>query len=160
MDPLTLVLIGIGIWIFVDAMQSGSGAQQPGGPPTDSGVPMSPIMPPTGKLSIGEIAQLAANAGFEGNDIVTATAIALAESGGDPGITGDQAITPGGSVGLWQINLYHHPEYNATELLDPQTNANAAYAIYRAAGSFMPWTTFKHGQYMGFLNQVTTYLNA
>lgn len=100
----------------------------------------------SGKLSAEEIAQYAANAGFTGTDLQTAVAIALAESSGNAASVGD--LTLGTSVGLWQINLRAHPEYNADELKDPQANANAAYAIYVAAGySFRPWSTYKNGAF-------------
>jgi hypothetical protein len=59
---------------------------------------------------------------------------------------------------LWQINLKAHPDLAGENLLDPQTNANAAYMVYSAAGStFQPWTTFKTGKYLaslGVVNQV------
>ena len=94
------------------------------------------------QLSASEIAQLARTAGFAGSDLVTAVAIALAESSGDPAIVGDLEITRGGSIGLWQINLYWHPEYSKELLLNPEANAAAAYAIYANADhSFSPWST-------------------
>lgn len=105
-----------------------------------------------GKLSASQIAQYAANAGFTGNDLATAVSIALAESGGNPKAVGDLGITPGGSVGLWQINLKYHPEFAGEDLTDPQTNANAAYSVYAAAGfSFHPWSTFKSGANVAYL---------
>jgi hypothetical protein len=101
-------------------------------------------------LSYAALRQLAVNAGFSDPD--TAAAIAMAESSGNPSAVGDISITPGGSIGLWQINLAAHPEYTADQLKDPQTNANAAYAIYAAAGnSFTPWTTYNTGAYQAYL---------
>jgi hypothetical protein len=104
-----------------------------------------------GKLNFAQIQGYASNAGFSGDDLNTACAIALAESSGNPNVTGDLTVTPGGSIGLWQINLKAHPEYTAAQLVDPQTNANAAYAIYSAAGGFTPWTTFNTGAYEAYL---------
>lgn len=99
-------------------------------------------------LTPAQIAAYASAAGFTGSALDTATAIALAESSGNPYVVGDTSITPGGSVGLWQINLAAHPEYSAADLLDPQANANAAYAVYQqAGGTFSPWTTFNTGAY-------------
>lgn len=109
-------------------------------------------------MTIEEIGTVAQNAGFAGNDLVTAVAVALAESGGNPNALGDTNIGSGtGSFGLWQINADAHPEYGPdfTQLYDPQTNANAAYAVYSAAGdSFTPWTTFKTGSYSGYVASV------
>ena len=101
-----------------------------------------------GKLNFAELQALASNAGF--SDPSTAAAIALAESSGNPNAVGDLNIT-GGSVGLWQINLKAHPEYTAAQLTDPQTNANAAFAVFQAAGGFSPWTTYNTGAYQAYL---------
>jgi hypothetical protein len=111
-------------------------------------------------LSAGQIAQYAAAAGFSGADLVTAVAIALAESGGGnpnaynkepqdvPGYFDRASAEDGlGSYGLWQIYLAAHPEFAGENLLDPQTNANAAYAIYAVAGGFHPWSTYTSGEY-------------
>jgi hypothetical protein len=101
-------------------------------------------------LTKTQILVLAATAGFTGPDQNTAAAIALAESSGNPAVIGD--ITLGDSIGLWQINLRWHPEYTEAMLLDPQTNANAAYLIYKEADhSFTPWSTFKSGAYKAYL---------
>src|SRR6266852_1569902 len=80
---------------------------------------------------VSNIAQYARNAGFSGPDLVTAVAIALAESGGDPEAFGDRELAPdkGPSVGLWQIDVDTHPEYENVNLTDPQVNANAAFAV-------------------------------
>jgi len=110
-------------------------------------------------LTAGQIAQYAAAAGFSGADLVTAVAIALAESGGNPNdYNSEPQDVPGkydrdsagdglGSVGLWQIYLAAHPEFAGENLQDPQTNANAAYAIYAVAGGFHPWSTYTSGEY-------------
>lgn len=159
MDPLTIGLALFGVYLIWKAQSSTIDPAT--GLPADQGsdlnfgvnVVMDTKAPTPGRLSPIAIAQLAANAGFTGNDLVTAVAIALAESGGNPGVVGDLNITPGGSVGLWQINLRWHPEYTAAMLTDPQTNANAAFAVYRAAGnSFQPWSTFKNGAFTAHMD--------
>jgi hypothetical protein len=105
-----------------------------------------------GNLSADQIAGYAANAGFQGEDLTTAVAVALAESSGNPAAVGDLNLTPGGSVGLWQINLKAHPQYANVDLTDPQTNANAAYSIYAAAGqSFSPWSAYSSGAYEAYI---------
>lgn len=104
------------------------------------------------------ISEYAANAGFEGFALVEAVAIAYAESSGDPDAVGD--VNRGRSIGLWQINLRAHPEYTEEELHDPQTNANAAFAVYQQAGnSFTPWTTFNTGAYSKNLELATNESN-
>jgi hypothetical protein len=108
-------------------------------------------------VDIGSILALAANAGFQGNDLATAVAIALAESGGNPSIIGDQTLAPtrGPSIGLWQINIgvAANPQYANVNLQDPETNANAAFDIYSRRG-FRDWTTYGNGRYQAFLPQV------
>lgn len=102
------------------------------------------------KLTRSEIAGFAAQAGFSGEALDIAVAIALAESGGDPDVLGDLSL--GISVGLWQINLHWHPEYTQAMLLNPQTNANAAFKIYiDAHRRFTPWSTFKTFAYRSHL---------
>lgn len=103
------------------------------------------------------IAGVASTAGFTGGDLVIAVAVAYAESSGNPNSVGDN----GDSIGLWQINLPNHPEYQGVNLTDPQTNANAAFAIYSAAGnSFSPWTTFRNGAYQQNIDQANSDVSA
>jgi hypothetical protein len=111
-------------------------------------------------LSPAQIAQYAAAAGFTGNDLATAVAIALAESN-PPGNTqsyNPETAAPGGtptgqgSYGLWQIYLKMHPEFAGEDLYDPQVNANAAFSIYAIAGNnFHPWSTYTNGTYGMYL---------
>lgn len=96
------------------------------------------------KLTLAQLKSLAASAGFQGDDVNVAAAIAMAESTGDPNAYGDAA--EGGSLGLWQINLHYHPEYQGdpNQLYTPATNAAAAYKVWLQAGrSFNPWTTYR-----------------
>jgi hypothetical protein len=108
-------------------------------------------------LAPADIASLAAAAGFQGNDLTTAIAVALAESGGNTGPPdGDQGLAPGNgpSKGLWQINVgqHAHPEMGSWNLYDPPTNAAAAFQIYTAGGgSFRAWTQFLNGKYVSYL---------
>lgn len=114
-----------------------------------------------GNLTADQIAGYAQNAGFSGSDLTMAVAVALAESSGNPGARGDLSITAGGSVGLWQINLRWHPEFTGQDLTDPQTNANAAYSIYRAAGnSFSPWSTYGNGMASNHLSEASAGVTA
>jgi hypothetical protein len=92
-----------------------------------------------------QLTQLAYDAGFHAsrNELITAVAAAIGESGGNERARGDG----GDSWGLWQINLPSHPEYRANpeQLYDPRTNANAAYKIYVAAGrDFEPFHAWSH----------------
>jgi len=104
------------------------------------------------KLTQDEISKYAQAAGFEGNNLRIAAAIAMAESGGDTEAIGDEDITVGGSWGLWQVNLRWHPEYyrDPNSLHDPQKNADAAFKIFQEQG-FNAWSTYKNGAYAHYL---------
>lgn len=128
------------------------------------------------QLAVEQIAQLASNAGWTGPDLDTAVAVAMAESGGDPGSIGDttlQNATWGPSVGLWQIrsinpgqgNAFEEATRNQQANLDPQTNANNAYAIQQHAGGhgWNEWSTYTNGAYKQYLpaaHQATQALQA
>lgn len=84
----------------------------------------------------------ARQAGFSPDQAVTMTAIALAESGGNPG-----AHNPNGedSRGLWQINMSPQANGNAPwaqqlDLYDPVDNAKAAWEVSRHGADIGPWT--------------------
>lgn len=91
------------------------------------------------------------SAGFTGNDLTIAAAVAKAESGWD---TDSRYVTSQeDSRGLWQINTYAHPQYDKQRLYDPTYNAWAARQVWRNAGSrWTPWTTFTRGTYLQFWN--------
>jgi hypothetical protein len=114
------------------------------------------------QLSPLEILKLALQAGFspDGEEAVTATAIALAESSGNP--NAHNAVPPDDSFGLWQINMLGAlgPDRREKlglsrneELFDPRTNARAARLVYTEADhDFKPWTTFTHGAFRDHLS--------
>jgi len=103
------------------------------------------------KLDIAQLQALALSVGFPAASVPTAAAVAMAESGGNPQAVGDLNITPGGSEGLWQINLKAHPSYDAARLFDPAYNAQAALAISSGGTNWNPWSTFKSGAYQKYL---------
>jgi cell wall-associated NlpC family hydrolase len=99
-------------------------------------------------LSAAEIYHFARLAGFSPDQAVTMTAVALAESGGNPG-----AHNPNGenSQGLWQINVAAHTDLAGTNLYDPLTNARAAYRVSHQGQDVSPWTT-THGGDASYLS--------
>jgi hypothetical protein len=117
----------------------------------------------TGKTyTYAELQTLAKNAGFSGNDVNIAAAVALAESGGN-----SRSYNPVGlddSYGLWQINMKGSmgPERRKKfgissndELFQPNVNARAAKIIHDESG-WKAWTTYTKGKYKKFLNGSTT----
>lgn len=94
--------------------------------------------PSAGRLSLAQLRQLAAQAGFP--DPVTAAAVAMAESGGDPSA---QNLSPRErSYGLWQVNVLAHSQYDPTSLRDPMYNARAAFAISSGGTDWSHWTAY------------------
>ncbi len=109
-------------------------------------------------LTPKQIAQYAYDAGFRGQALTTAVAVALAESSGNP--HSHNAVPPDDSYGLWQINMLGAlgPDRRAdfhlksdAELFDPAVNARAAYSISSHGTSFGPWTTYTSGAYRDHL---------
>ena len=140
-------------------------------PPSDIGECLGADPPPLsldGFSGAALAARAAYNAGFRGDALLTATAIAGAESSYNPGAVGDVGLQNdkwGPSVGLWQIRTLNDPSaYSGSvdELRDingiggssnVQNNANAAYAISNNGTNFRPWSTFtentwKKSQYL------------
>jgi hypothetical protein len=100
------------------------------------------------RLSLQDLQNLAASVGFP--DPALAAAVAEAESGGDSNAYGDAQY--GGSVGLWQVNLPSHPNFDPQSLYDPTYNAKAAYAISSGGTNWNPWTTYRTGAYLKWYN--------
>lgn len=93
-------------------------------------------------------ARAAQAAGFSGPALITAIAVAGAESdfGANPG------PSPTGDYGDWQINHQAHPQYDTGRLLsDPLYNAQAAYAVSGGGTNWNPWTTYTSGAYQAYL---------
>lgn len=101
-------------------------------------------------LNSSQIARLAYKAGFRGEALNIAVAIAMAESGGNTAAYNPETAAgtpPGsGSRGLWQIYGVAHPEFNNESAFDPEVNARAAYKVFIEAGNrFSPWSTYNAG---------------
>jgi len=114
------------------------------------------------KLSVRQLIALAQRHGFP--DPKLAAAVAMAESGGDTAALNDtsaQAVFPPGvgperSVGLWQVNVLAHPQYQVTDLVDPDANAAAAFEISRGGSVWTPWSTYVSGAYRPYYHAAET----
>src|SRR5215210_7191982 len=95
-------------------------------------------------IGADEIYRYAREAGFSPDQATTMTAIALAESHGNP-----EAHNPNGedSWGLWQVNVSPdaNSQFAGVDLTDPRENAKAAFAISRRGTDISPWTV-THGR--------------
>lgn len=106
-----------------------------------------------GALSGEEVARDAYNAGFRGDDLVKVVAIAKRESNWKPGAFNGNVATQDRSYGLMQINMLGDlsgarlRQFGITsneQLLDPQTNMNAAFTLYTRAGNTLrAWGGYK-----------------
>ena len=100
-------------------------------------------------------------AGFSGQSLAIAKAIAMAESSGRPSAHNNNTATGDDSYGLFQINMLgnmgpaRRKSFNLSsneDLYDPATNARVAYAISNGGTNWGPWSTFKNGAYKKFLS--------
>jgi Lysozyme like domain len=106
-------------------------------------------------MSISEVIAVAQKAGFTGTGLITAVAIAIAESGLNPiAINYNNDSHNSVDRGLWQINSYWHPEFTAPDIFNTDTNARAAYAISKGGKDFTPWVTFKTNAYRKYTDAV------
>lgn len=115
-----------------------------------------------------ELEKLWTDAGGDSLSADRAAAIAQAESGGcqyaKAGPTDDRPVeectyretTSEDSYGLWQINRDAHPQFTPGSLYTPAGNAAAAVEVSQAGLDFQPWTTFKDGAYLAYLQNPQT----
>ena len=107
------------------------------------------------KLTAQQIAGAAKAAGFPDNELATATAVALAESGGETTATNRNT---NGSVdyGLWQINTIHGSLLSQGDKFNPTDNAKMAYTVWSRAGNkWSPWSAYNNQRYRTFLPQAS-----
>jgi Lysozyme like domain len=116
-------------------------------------------------LSPAQIYAVARKAGFSTTSAITATAIALAESGGNAGVVNNNPGTGDLSYGLWQINMIgslgpsRRSQYGLSsndDLKDPLTNAKVAYALSGGGNNWSPWTTYTRGTYRSYISAATS----
>jgi hypothetical protein len=107
-------------------------------------------------ISMQDIVNAAAKAGFPHDQLATAGAVAMAESSGNT--TARNSI---GASGLWQILQSAHPEFAAQwksgAWKDPVENARMALSVWQAAGkSWRPWVQYTTGVYRVHLTAANT----
>lgn len=102
------------------------------------------------------VADLAYGAGFRGDGLAIAVAVAKAESNLDPRAYGDLSLQDakwGPSVGLWQIRTLKAERGKGGDrdelalIADVGRQARAAYAISGGGSNFRPWSMFTNGGY-------------
>src|SRR5882724_443536 len=117
----------------------------------------NPTSGPEGQYTPNQIADVAIKPGFPRDQIPTAVAVAMAESGGK--LTAFNNRPPDLSYGLWQINMIGAlgPERRAKfgissneALFGSAINAKAAKIIWDGGG-WNAWSTYKNGAYRAFI---------
>ena len=97
-------------------------------------------------LTATQIYNIAREAGFSDQDATNATAIALAESGGNTNV-----VNSIGAMGLFQIYDGSYPSASRIAAMqDPLANARAALAKFQASqqttcGGWWPWASYNEG---------------
>lgn len=98
-------------------------------------------------------------AGFTGNGLKMAYAIAMAESGGNARAHNPNANTGDNSYGLFQINMLgamgpeRRRRYGLSsndDLFDPLTNAKVAFKMSGGGANWGPWSTYTNDAYKKF----------
>lgn len=106
------------------------------------------------RLSDRQIAALAKGVGLSGDKLVTAIAVALAESSGKSDVLGPPTQY-GRAVGVWQIMpLAGRPSTAA--LKDPHVNAEQMAKISSGGTNWKPWEAYTNGSYRIFLPRART----
>ena len=135
---------------------------QAGRPPWLAKEASPPLVLPgsAARLSPERIYRYARGAGFSPDESVTATVIALAESGGRP--RAHNPTPPDDSYCLMQVNMLgdlgparrarFHLRSNA-DLYDPATCMRVAYGISAGGSNWRPWTTYTRGTYRQYLTR-------
>jgi cell wall-associated NlpC family hydrolase len=101
-------------------------------------------------------------AGFSGQSLQTAYAIAMAESGGNAKAFNGNQRTGDRSYGLFQINMLggmgpeRRKQFGLSSndnLYDPVTNAKVAYKMSKGGTDWTAWSTYNNDTYRQYLGQ-------
>lgn len=114
-------------------------------------------------LSDAQLADVAFAAGFRGESLKIAVAVAIAESGGNASAVGDVSLEDakwGPSIGLWQVRSVKAERGRGSSrdelaLYDPSFNGRSAWSISGGGKTFKPWSMYTNGRYAKFLNRST-----
>lgn len=94
-------------------------------------------------------------AGFRGENLRQAWAIAMRESGGNP-----RSISGTGDYGVFQFNRAAHnaqPWWDSKKLLTPEYNINVAYRVSKGGKTWYMWDISGSGDHLGRYSSRGTY---
>ena len=106
-------------------------------------------------MSGGQVASLARGAGFSGDALITALAVAKGESGWRESASNRNT---NGSIdrGLWQINSIH----GGLSTFDPAANARAAFKISGGGRNWSPWVVYQRGLHRQYMDDARAAIGA
>lgn len=113
-----------------------------------------------GSVPSGSLMSILEQAGFKGQGLSKAYAVAMAESRGNASAFNGNAKTGDKSYGLFQINmlgamgparLKQYGLSSNNDLLNPLTNAEVAYKMSGGGSNWSAWSTYKNGAYKQYL---------
>ena len=114
-----------------------------------------------GKLPDAELVRLVTDvrtSGCDGfADPVTALAVILGESGGDPAAVGKSDPR---DRGLWQINSRWHPDVDDAWAFDAERSTRYALNLSKCGTDFNPWHATRHPNFPTHLQTARAMLNA
>lgn len=127
-----------------------------------SDAPAAPVLPPPNtNPKLLRIMQAARGAGFQGEDLIRMTAVAMAESSGNVQAFNNNARTGDLSYGAFQVNMRGDlgPDRrrqfglpNNEALFDLGTNARVAKGIFDSQG-INAWGSFRDGRFQEWMGQ-------
>jgi hypothetical protein len=151
--PILAMLVGL---LFIGPFLSGTDPKGGGAidQPIAGSQPSGSVNPPGptsgGTMSFSSAVALAKAAGVPLDQLATAVAIAMAESGLNPNATN---VNTDGSVdrGLWQINSKAHPDISDSSAFNPTSAAQDMMQISNGGTNWNPWVTYQTGAYLQYL---------
>jgi hypothetical protein len=124
---------------------------------------------PKSTLSDSELIKVLYDAGFRSDRLVTAFAVAKAESSGRPKAYNPPSNNTGDdSYGIFQINMIgnlgpdRRQRYDLKrdeDLFDPQRNARVAFEMSNKGKDWGAWTTYTGGKYKQFMKDAEKAFN-
>ena len=185
--PLAITGLAIGLPAYAastDAGASGGQSAMAASGPTGNRPPLiAPLAVPAPRSAAtvasasATCAQYAARAGWANNgyfagDLVTATAVCVAESAGDPKVyvcdqngkvVGQGEYVPGQPIkcpagttsydrGLWQLNSQTAASTTDQCAFDPVCNAKVSYLASSRGTSFVPWSSYDQNTYAKYID--------
>jgi hypothetical protein len=186
--PVAITGLGIGLPAYASSADAGAAGSQSArmlaSAPTGNRPPLIAPLAVPGPKSAATVASASAtcakyaaragwaNNGYFAGDLVTATAVCVAESAGDPKVyvcdqngkivgqgeyvAGQPIKCPAGTTsydrGLWQLNSQTAASTTDKCAFDPVCNARVSYLASSRGTSFVPWSSYDQNTYAKYID--------